>query len=131
VFMTRTFTTLLCLGLCGFLVSASAQSLEERKQKILADEKQPASQEALDRKARSETQLRKEYVPIDPTLPVIADSKKAKLRTKEEIARRAIALYVTCSKASGAGQAEVDAMVKKYGADKFFSPAEAAFIKGR
>jgi hypothetical protein len=106
-----------------------SQSNEERRIKIEKHEREAPSPEALERKTRSVSRLAKEGVPATPHLPVIEDSKKAKKRTSEEIAKRAIAVCITAVKGEGLEQATIDQLVKKYGADKFFSPEEAAFIK--
>lgn len=121
---------LLCAAISANIAHAQSDDLLERKQKIAEHDKALASPEALDRKTRTETQLTKENVPFAKSLPVIADSKQAKKRTKEEIAHRAIALCIVSMKAAGdAEQPVIDAMVKKYSAATYFSPAEAAFIK--
>ena len=118
-----------CVCVFGVAGVMRAQTLEERKQLIEAHDNAPASQEALDRRARSDAELQKENVPLNAKLPVIADSKSAQQRTKEEIADRAIALCLVSMKATGADGEMMDSLVKKYGAEKFFSPDEEAFMK--
>ena len=46
------------------------------------------SQEALSRKLRTETALRNAEVPVLETLPVIADTRSAYARTRDEVIRR-------------------------------------------
>src|SRR4030095_7435804 len=116
----------LCLIASATLMS---QTNEQRRTKIEERKRKEPSQEALERKARSMVQLKKEGVPTIDHLPVIEDSKNAKTRTADEIAKRAIAVCLTAVKGEGVDQATVDSLVQKFGADKFFSPAEAAFIK--
>lgn len=116
-------------SLLAFAPPAAGQSTQERKAKIEALEKQKTSKEATDRKRRSIERLKKEGVPVLETLPAIADSTQAKKRTAEEIAHRAIAVLITALKGEGLEQGLVDSIVKDYGAEKFFSPAEAKFIK--
>jgi hypothetical protein len=106
-----------------------SQTNEERKEKIQQHERKEPSKEATERKERSVKRLQEEGVPTIPHLPVIEDSAEAKKRTTEEIAHRTIAVCITAVKGEGLDQATVDALVKKYDADKFFSPKEAAFIK--
>lgn len=106
-----------------------SQTNEERRSKIEKHERKQPSEEANERKARSIVRLKKEGVPTIDHLPVIEDSKEAKTRTADEIANRAIAICLTAVKGEGLEQATIDSLVKKYGADKFFSPKEAAFIK--
>jgi hypothetical protein len=106
-----------------------SQTTDERKEKILQRETTAPSKEAAERKARSVDRLKKEGVPTLDNLPVIEDSQEAKTRTKEEIAQRAIAVCLTAVKGEGVEQKAIDSLVVKFGADKFFTPEEAAFIK--
>ncbi|MBI5775505.1 MAG: DUF4272 domain-containing protein [Verrucomicrobia bacterium] len=105
-----------------------SQTNEERRKKIQKPEHAQPSKEALERKARSIARLNGEGVLVIEHLPVIEDSKNTKTRTVDEIAKRAIAVCLTAVKGEGVGQATIDSLVKKYGANKFFSPKEAAFI---
>lgn len=73
--------------------------------------------------------LKSEGVPTIAHLPVIEDSLEAKLRSREDIARRAIAVCLTAVKGEGLEQVIIDSLVARYEADRFFSPKEAAFIK--
>lgn len=119
---------------CGFILvlgatSAMSQSPEDRKARIEEMKAKPPSHEATERKQRSVERLKKEGVPTIEHLPVIGDSTEAKRRTTEEIAHRAIAIVIAAVKGEGLDQATVDSLVKKYGAEKFFSPEELAFIK--
>ena len=88
-----------------------------------------ASVEALERKARSDSRLISEGVPVSKSLPAIEDSLEIKLRSKEEVAWRAMALLVVAVKGEGVEQKIVDEIVKDYGLEGHFTPAEAAFIK--
>lgn len=101
-----------------------SQTNEERKTKIEEHERK----EATERKANSIARLKKEGVPTTDHLPVIQDSKEAQSRTAEEIAHRAIAVCITAVKGEGLEQEKINTLVKKYNAEKFFSPEEAAFI---
>ena len=87
------------------------------------------SAEALERKRRSMERLRNEGVPVLEGLPVIEDSAQAKRRTKEEVARRAMAVFIAAVKGEGLEQEIVDSVVAQYGAEDFFSPEEAEFIR--
>lgn len=107
----------------------TAQTLEDRKMEIEKKEASQPSEEAKARKAKSVERLKKEGVPTIEHLPFIEDSTEAKNRTKEEIAKRAIAVAITAVKGEGLDQETIDNLVKKYGAQDFFSPDEAAFIK--
>jgi hypothetical protein len=129
---------LLCVYPSGFFIVvilaslhsfAMSQTSEERKKEIQQREASTPSKEAIERKERSVKRLQLEGGPMIAHLPVIEDSTQAKARTKEEIAHRAIAVCITAVKGEGLDQAAVDELVKKFGAGKFFSPKEAAFIK--
>lgn len=126
--MIRPSLTLLAL-LLTLPASTMSQTTEQRKKEIEDRESSPPSKEALERKARSITLLRKDGVPVIDHLPVIDDSQKAKKRGPEEIAHRSIAVCITALKGEGLDQAAVNSLVAKFGADKFFSAEEAAFIK--
>ncbi len=102
-----------------------------------ASESKPAvkagpSQEALDRRARSNEKLAAESVNVPADLPVFpVDSTKAKLRTKEQIAQRAIAVCLTAFKAERMDDEKIEALVKSYKEEKlkFFTPDEKEFIE--
>ena len=87
------------------------------------------SMEALERKRRSISRLKNESVPTIEHLPVIEDSMTAKLRSREEIATRAIATCLTAVKGEGLEQSVIDSVVKEYQAEEFFSPKETVFIQ--
>jgi hypothetical protein len=125
--MQSRFIVALVVGLLPAF--AMSQTPEQRKQAIGKLEAAAPSKEALQRKEKSVTRLKLEGVPTIPHLPVIDDSKSAKTRTKEEIAQRTIAIAITAVKGEGVEQELVDRLVKKFGAEKFFSPEEATFIK--
>ena len=118
---------------CGLLLllptASMSQTPEERKARIEELKAKEPSTEAAERKQRSIDQLKKEGVPVVDTLPVIDDSITAKKRTTEEIAHRTIAVILAAVKGEGLEQETIDSLVKKFGAEKFFSPEEAKFIK--
>lgn len=87
-----------------------------------------AESESVARKNRSIARLKEEGVPVLPSLPVIADSARAKIRPTDEIARRAIAVCLAALKAERADDTLVENLVKKYKAKKFFTGQEAAFM---
>ncbi|MCW1912344.1 DUF4272 domain-containing protein [Luteolibacter sp. GHJ8] len=92
------------------------------------DAKEP-SKESSDRKQSSLAIIKAEGVPSITHLPMIYDSTEAKIRGKDEIAHRAIAVALTAVKGEGIDQETIDSLVTRFGAEKFFSPVEAAFIK--
>jgi hypothetical protein len=107
---------------------AKPMSKEEIKTKIVEKDIQP-SVEALARKEKSIGILKRMNVPTIQHLPVIEDSASAKKRTKEEIAHRAIALCLVAVKGEGLEQAKVEDLVKYYGAQNYFTPAEKKFVE--
>ena len=108
-------------------VGQEQQSREAREKRIVAVEPS-ASRTALLRRERSVLRLRAEGVPTIPHLPVIEDESEMKRRTKEEVARRAIALLLVATKGEGLRQELVARVVEDYGAQPDFSPREAEFI---
>jgi hypothetical protein len=86
------------------------------------------SEEQRARKARSEERLRAEGVPIDASLPVIADKSTAKLRTKDAIVDRLLALLLVSMKGEGLSQEKVLQAQTELGAAPFLSPEEKAFV---
>src|ERR1041384_3805658 len=86
----------------GFSIAATttlmSQTHEERRKNIEKLEHEQPSKEALERKASSIARLKKEGVPTIDHLPVIEDSKQARTRTSDDIAKRAIAVCLTAVK---------------------------------
>lgn len=118
---------LLTLILTLTITSIFASDLNERKEHIKKMEAK-ISQEASDRKARSEAILKKRNVPINSHLPFIEDSKEALKRSKEEVALRAMALLIVAVKAEGLEQEIVDKLIKEYDLSSELSPKERKFI---
>ena len=125
--MNRIFV---CALLVATLASAAiaAPSLEERKMRLKAMETH-MSQEAVARKERSEAILRAEGVPISKSLPVIETASEVRVRTKEEVAYRALALLTVAVKGEGLEQPAVERIVGDYGLVSRFTPKERAFFR--
>jgi hypothetical protein len=87
-----------------------------------------AEREALARKERSEARLRADGVPFIRHLPRIETRDEVRLRSKEDIGYRSLALTVVAAKASGMRQPSVENAVKHLGLSSHFSPRERAFI---
>jgi len=87
-----------------------------------------APSEAAARKQRSLEQLKAEDVPLATDLPPFPDSSRVKLRSREEIAQRAIGVCLAALKAERADQTMIEGLVKRYKAKKFLTPEEAEFI---
>jgi len=112
-----------------FAPHASATSPPSaRKERIEQLETAPSAA-GLARKARSEVRLAAENVPLNPHLPVIDDEASTIPRTKDEVARRAMALMVVAMKGAGMPQTRVDAIAELYDLADHFSPAEVRFLR--
>lgn len=87
-----------------------------------------AERESLARKKHSEARLHAEGVPTISRLPRIETRDEVKLRPKEEIVYRSLALTVVTAKASGLNQKSVDNAINHLGLSPHFTPKERAFI---
>jgi hypothetical protein len=87
-----------------------------------------AEREAWARKERSEARLHSEGVPFIRHLPRLETRDEVRLRSKEDIAYRSLALTVVTAKASGMRQPSVENAVKHLGLSSRFSPRERVFI---
>jgi hypothetical protein len=106
----------------------AAPTVEERKKRIQAMD-QKTLPEALQRKARSETVLRAEGVPINRYLPVIETEGETRRRTREEVAQRALCLLVVAVKGEGLEQPIVERVASEYGLLRLFTPKERMFFE--
>lgn len=86
------------------------------------------SQEALDRRDRSNAVMRAEGVPLLASLPVIETEAETTLPTAEEVTMRALATIVVARKGVGAPDRAVDALVRKFALAKYLSPSERTFL---
>jgi hypothetical protein len=84
--------------------------------------------DSLDRKRRSDARLRGEGVPVNLWLPVIESEADTALPSVEEVAMRGVAALVVAARASGMPQEQVNALVREYRLDDWFSPDERAFM---
>lgn len=99
------------------------------------DDTRPPSADAVERKARSEQRLTEEGIPYNVNLPARAGEKDTTIRTKEEVAQRAVALCLAALKGEclGAGEsaddtaALVQEVIDKYDASSFFLPMKSHF----
>jgi hypothetical protein len=99
-----------------------------RRSPPLAVKEGPMSQEAQQRKARSEARLEREAVPINRHLPMIESEAEVEPRTREEIALRALCLLLVAVKGEGLEQDIVERIVDDYGLAAHFTPKESAFV---
>ncbi len=86
------------------------------------------SEEALERKARSEVLLSREGLPINPYLPAI-EAEPDRFRSASEVAYRTLALLVAALKGEGLEQPIVDRLVQHYDLASCFTFKETAFVK--
>src|SRR5262245_3141626 len=134
--LSRTPLAICATFIVGFAATAAGPATgqsptgwDHAKRKMEIEQRTLApSAEALDRKTRSVTRLKAEGVPIFDGLPVIETVAEARLRTSNEIARRALALVVVANKAEGADQALVNKLVADLGVSGDLTPKEKAFI---
>ena len=86
----------------------------------------------MERKARSESILRGEDVPINQYLPVIETVGESKRRSSDEVALRTIALLVVAVKAEEPGDQQlIDGLIAKYALDDVLTLNEKRFIARR
>jgi hypothetical protein len=86
------------------------------------------SKEALDRKSRAEALLKAANVPVNPHLPAIEDASEALVRTKEEVATRAMALLIVAARAEGVEQDIAQQLAERYDVADRLSPTERQFL---
>lgn len=111
-----------------FSSSALASDIESRREHIAKMEAK-ISEEASDRKSRSEALLKDRNVPINQHLPYIEDANEALNRAKEEVALRAMALLIVAAKAEGLEQEVVDKLIENYDLSSVLSPNERSFVE--
>jgi hypothetical protein len=87
-----------------------------------------ATTAALMRKQRSEAFMRKEGVPCNEQLPAIEDESSTRMRSKEEIAQRAIALAMGVDRAEGLDLDGFVELVTRYNVDSWFTPKEQEIL---
>jgi len=86
------------------------------------------SEEALQRRTKSEAILGGESVPLNAHLPVIESSGEVRLRSKSEIAYRTLALLTVALKGEGLEPPFLDTIVRRYQLQPHFTPKETAFL---
>jgi hypothetical protein len=86
------------------------------------------SEEARERKYRSEAILKAELVPVNLFLPILQPEADLKLRTKEEVAYRTMALLAVAVKGEGLEQPLVEKFIATYDIRDEFTPEERVFI---
>ena len=114
--------------LCSAAGARADSDFADRKKKIESMDRTPTA-EAKTRKQRSEAVLRAEAVPVNAALPVIETENRARRRSKEEVAYRALALLVVAVKGEGLDQGTTQKIAKQYGLAPHFTPKERAFLQ--
>lgn len=94
----------------------------------MSGEKFGVSLEQIKRKERSEKIIREKYVNIYYGLPYLEDSSEVKIRSKEEIVQRIIALTIVIARAVTKDNRITEAIIRNYEADSFLTPEEKDFI---
>jgi Domain of unknown function (DUF4272) len=95
---------------------------------VLASSSLNAMETSQSRKAKTERYLRARKVPINEFLPLIEDSKKARIRTARDVAERVVALYSVSARGNGVDQKKVDDVIQRSGARGFLTPSEREFL---
>jgi hypothetical protein len=108
-----------------FFIEKAAVTLEIPDEIVIKPESSP---KGLQRKQRSEAVLTKEGIPVNQSLPVIEDESAARLRSKEEIAQRAIALAMGIDRAEGLDLDGFVELVARYNVDSWFTPKEQEML---
>ncbi len=87
-----------------------------------------ATPASLLRKQHSEVILQAEGVPYMDHLPAIEDESSVKIRSKEEMAQRAVALAMVASRGEGLDFDRFKQLVNRFGAQSWFTPKERGII---
>lgn len=109
--------------------SALAQKLDGKQLALRVPDAIETKSEAKKRRETSIQLWASEGIKPPAVLPATPDAKQVKLRSKEEIAHRAVALCIVALKGESGDQATTDALMSKLNAERFLTPQEAAFIK--
>lgn len=110
-----------------FIVTASSDLLDDQVR---------ATDSGEERKKRSIELLKQKDIPYIEHLPVIVGDEDVVIRSKEEVAKRAVALSLIVTYASelaNDGQIEenrefLNSLIERFGAKEFFTEAEKSFI---
>jgi hypothetical protein len=91
------------------------------------------SQVQLDRRKKNTQRIKSMGLPVLESLPVIEDEKVIKPRDAQQVAKRSIATVICAVKGETLGKDEalVKDLVKRYQANKFFSPEEKSYIENK
>lgn len=87
------------------------------------------SQDALQRKARSEALLKNAGLPVNPGLPLLGLDEAVSPRPVEDICYRALSLLPIAGRGCGLEPEAEAEMIERHDLQKHFTPAEQAYIK--
>lgn len=104
-------------------------SLEQRKANIQQQEAEGCSEEQSTRKAVSIQYCKEHDVPAIVSLPCIEAGAQTKIRSKDEIINRALALCYLGVKSEGLAQEQLDGFNEKFKISNHFSPAELKYVQ--
>ncbi len=112
----------------------------DEKQEWKETDGKACSKEALERRRKNIAKLRRSQIYTPSSLPVTELSRESQRRTKHQICGRAaallaVSLYSECLLGEGMAPSEAGTfirdIVRRFGAEKFFSPSEKAYLKDR
>jgi hypothetical protein len=88
------------------------------------------AREGLERKNRSESQLKLRRVPINRHLPLVEAESEATFRQKEDVVKRIVALTLVAVKGEGAlTEPQLKLLIARFDAIDCFSPHEHVFME--
>lgn len=121
------------LSLVLIVTPAMAQNsgMEERKEKIQELEAAGCSEEQNNRKAASMQYCTERDIPAIASLPCIKGEAQTRIRSKEEIVNRALALCYLGVKSEGLAQEQLDGFDEKFQISANFSPAEKQYVNAK
>ena len=121
------YTLLLFITLTFVSCSRKANNndLADRKEKIEEAEGSAPTQGQIDRKTKSIEYCKSKGIPTIENLPYTED---AKIRPKEDVIGRALALCYLGLKSEGAEQKHLDGFEKKYQVAQYFTEAEKLYV---
>jgi len=119
-------TLLLCFGTIAH--SQTGTELQDRKKKIEAQDHAGCSEEQDQRKTRSIAYCKANTVPAFNTLPCIESETVTKIRTKDEVVKRALALVYLGAKSEGVEKGVLNRIDSIYQIRENFSAQELKYV---
>lgn len=121
---------LTCIALLTLPFTATGQNsnLKQGKKNIEQQEAEGCSEEQNNRKLASIQYCKEHEVPTIPSLPCIEAEAQTKIRSKEEIVNRALALCYLGVKSEGLAQEQLNGFDKRFHIKPHFSPEELKYV---